>query len=117
MRLLNRTGISLLPTEALWQWLEQCSGEVVSSEQRAANEASLYLLPECDSEAGLTAHLDEQADRILANELEGFWAERNAWPSPLDRAQLERLFRLTTQVVCFDLCDRDLLVADIPELL
>ncbi len=117
MRLLNRTGVSLTPTEELWCWLERCSGEAVAPEQRQGEEASLYLVPECDSDEEVRAYLAAQADRVLANELEGFWPERTAWPQPLDFALLQHFFRLQTQVVCFDLCDRDLLVADIPEVL
>ena len=106
MRELNRSAIVVTPKRPFLEWLH--SVDPTSSHltlHDLAQEPTIYLVSECESEEDFDDCLRELFPRIFEDQLEGWWTDQSVWPP--DRT-------LDTFQAWFD-CQLHLLVLDLSE--
>ncbi|WP_207062020.1 hypothetical protein [Motiliproteus sp. SC1-56] len=115
MKLINRSALLVLPRQPYVDWVNGLETDISGLEAPLSLEAHraegrVYLVTEGGENADVAAQLDRLWRRIWDNEL-GAWDEfGDAWPAP-SRALFERWFEVAPQLICFDLADEPLLVA------
>ena len=105
MLTINRTAIVVKPGQRFLDWLHQAdatSADLKLDDLRL--EATIYLLPECDSETEAREHLEAVCGRIFEGQLDGWYRVRSSWPKRRDFEAFNDWFEWSFHSVIEDLC-------------
>ncbi|MGJ8526361.1 hypothetical protein LMG33818_002110 [Halomonadaceae bacterium LMG 33818] len=108
MKLVNRSSLSIKPTQAFVDWvnlLEATEGEDDLTLADIEHESTVYLIPEMDSEEAVQAYIDERYIDILENELSAWEEDSRMWPDTLDRALFDRFIVVDHSFLVLDIED------------
>ncbi|MGS2742633.1 hypothetical protein ACU6TU_03430 [Halomonas sp. LS-001] len=108
MKLLNRSALSVRPTQTFVDWinaLEPTMGDDDLTLDDVERESTIYLIPEMDTPEALEAFVHERFQVILETELRA-WEEDDAqWPSRLDWSLFQTFLRVEHSYLAIDLDD------------
>ncbi|WP_110667094.1 hypothetical protein [Salinicola halophilus] len=89
MKLLNRSALSVKPTQAFVDWvnsLEPTVGDDDLTLDDIAGETTVYLIPEMDTPEALSAYVEERCVDLLKSELRAWEEDERQWPETVDAA-------------------------------
>ena len=93
MTTLNRIAIVVLPCQPFLDWLHRSdptSGGLSLEDLR--QEATVYLLPECENEKDVRRCLEEACGQVFEEQLDGWYRVPSSWPSRRDLDTFDRWF-------------------------
>ncbi|OLO06053.1 MULTISPECIES: hypothetical protein [Salinicola] len=108
MKLLNRSALSVKPTQAFVDWvnsLEPTVGEDDLTLDDIAGENTVYLIPEMDTPEALHGYIEERYYDILESELRAWEEDERQWPESLNWALFEAFLTLEHSYLAVDLDD------------
>lgn len=108
MKLLNRSALSVRPTQAFVDWinaLEPTLGDDDLTLADVERESTIYLIPEMDTPEALEAFVREQHARLLEIELLAWEEDPAQWPDALDWALFTAFLRVEHSYLAIDLDD------------
>lgn len=108
MKLLNRSALSVKPTQAFVEWinsLEPTVGEDDLTLEDVDRENTVYLIPEMDTPEALEAFVRERYLEILESELRAWEEDERQWPDTLDWALFQRFLSVEHSYLAVDLDD------------
>ncbi|WP_281646542.1 hypothetical protein [Parendozoicomonas sp. Alg238-R29] len=119
MKMLNRSALRLRAKPAFLEWCASVApddaDELAALKAQLEQTGTVYLVPEVESEQDFMDAVVENAQDILTNELMAWCVDNSLWPE-LSAELLENWFTIDTELMCFDLSNQPLLLAD-PETL
>ena len=113
MNVVNRSALSVRPTQAFVDWinqLEATEGEDDLLLEDVERESTVYLIGEMDSEEAIQAYLRERYLDILENELRAWEEDVRLWPETLDWALFEDFLQIEFSYLALDLEDEQPLI-------
>ncbi|MEC9483794.1 MAG: hypothetical protein UMU75_10845 [Halomonas sp.] len=108
MKLLNRSALSVKPTQAFVDWINSLEPTVGNDDLTVDDidrENTVYLIPEMDTEEALDAWVRERYMDILENELRAWEEDERQWPESLDWALFRRFLSVEHSFLAVDLDD------------
>lgn len=108
MKLLNRSALSVKPTQAFVDWvnsLEPTVGEDDLTLDDIAGENTVYLIPEMDTPEAMLAYVQERYYDILETELRAWEEDERQWPETLDWSLFTTFLVLEHSYLAVDLDD------------
>lgn len=108
MKLLNRSALSVKPTQPFLDWinsLEPTVGDDDLTLEDLDHESTIYLIPEMDTPEALEAFVRERYMEILENELRAWEEDERQWPESLDWALFQRFLTVEHSYLAIDLDD------------
>ncbi|MFG6138356.1 MULTISPECIES: hypothetical protein [Halomonas] len=119
MKLLNRSALSVRPTQHFVDWvnaLEPTMGDDDLSLGDVERESTVYLIPEMDSPEALEGFVRERYLEILETELRAWEEDERQWPETLDWALFQRFLHFEYSYLAVDLDDETALeVAEVDD--
>ncbi len=106
METINRSALIVTPAKPFLDWLhrvDSTSAEVSLEDLR--REATIYLVPEYDSEEEARRFLENYCGEIFEEQLDGWFRVTSAWPVNRSFATFVRWFEYSFHSVIVDLCD------------
>ena len=106
MNVVNRSALSVRPTQAFVDWinqLEATEGEDDLLLEDVERESTVYLIGEMDSEDAIDAYLRERYLDILENELRAWEEDVRLWPETLDWSLFEEFLQIEFSYLALDL--------------
>ncbi len=111
MATLNRSAVVVKPGQPFVDWLHTADPTSCHlSLQDLTREPTIYLLPDCDTQAELDAALRERCEEIFIEQLAGWFNDETAWPQDLGFETFCRWFDLQHHSMLVDLCDDPLIL-------
>lgn len=110
MTTLNRTAILVKPVQPFLDWLHEV--DPANREFTLADiqsDATIYLIPDSDSEVEAREFLAGVCGQIFEDELEGWNTDVPSWPRVRDLRTFERWFEWSCHSLVADLSDEDLI--------
>nr|WP_298380205.1 hypothetical protein [uncultured Halomonas sp.] len=121
MKLLNRSALSVKPTQEFVDWinsLEPTVGDDDLTLDDIDRESTVYLIPEMDSPEALSAFVRERHREILESELRAWEEDERQWPETHDWSLFQRFLRVEYSFLSVDLDDETPLeIAEIDDVL
>ncbi len=120
MKLLNRSGYSLLPRQPFVDWVNGLEvdadglNQTLSLEEHR-REGTLYLIDEVANEEELLQAEQRHWRQMFENELSAWDEIGDHWPHDISLALFRQWFELKPQVMVFDLAARPLLLAPLED--
>ncbi|GGX97820.1 hypothetical protein GCM10007160_26820 [Litchfieldella qijiaojingensis] len=108
MKLLNRSALSVKPTQAFVDWINSLEPTVGDDDLTLADvdrENTVYLIPEMDTPEALEAFVRERYMEILESELRAWEEDERQWPEILDWALFQRFVQVEHSYLAIDLDD------------
>ncbi|WP_251976985.1 hypothetical protein [Salinicola avicenniae] len=108
MKLLNRSALSVKPTQAFVDWvnsLEPTVGDDDLTLDDIRGENTVYLIPEMDTPEALNAYVAERYVDILDSELRAWEEDERQWPETLDWALFNAFLVVEHSYLAVDLDD------------
>ncbi|GHB06985.1 MULTISPECIES: hypothetical protein [Halomonadaceae] len=108
MKLLNRSALSVKPTQAFVDWINSLEPMVGNDDLTIDDidrENTVYLIPEMDTEEALDAWVRERYMDILENELRAWEEDERQWPESIDWALFQRFLSVEHSYLAIDLDD------------
>nr|WP_299243854.1 hypothetical protein [uncultured Halomonas sp.] len=108
MKLLNRSALSIKPTQEFVDWinsLEPTVGDDDLTLDDIDRESTVYLIPEMDSPEALSAFVRERHREILESELRAWEEDERQWPETHDWSLFQRFLRVEYSFLSVDLDD------------
>ncbi|SHE65782.1 hypothetical protein SAMN02745148_00914 [Modicisalibacter ilicicola DSM 19980] len=108
MKLLNRSALSIKPTQAFVDWinsLEPTVGDDDLTLDDIDRESTVYLIPEMDSPEALSAFVRERHTEIFESELRAWEEDERQWPETHDWSLFQRFLRVEYSFLAIDLDD------------
>ncbi|MCM2131669.1 hypothetical protein [Larsenimonas rhizosphaerae] len=106
MKLVNRSALSVSPTQAFVDWinsLEATDGDDDLMLKDIEQESTVYLIPEMDTEDALHAYVRERYSDILENELSAWEEDAQQWPAPRNWALFQEFIQYQLSYLALDL--------------
>jgi hypothetical protein len=107
--MLNRSAIVVKPRQPFLDWLhavDPTSRDIALPEVVA--DPTIYLIPECDSEADVHKFLRELCEEIFVEQLAGWLTDEETWPQDRSFDAFCRWFDWQHHSMLIDLCDKPL---------
>lgn len=121
MKLLNRSALSVKPTQAFVDWinsLEPTMGDDDLTLDDVDRENTVYLIPEMDTPEALEGFVRERYMEVLENELRAWEEDERQWPEVMDWALFQRFLTVEHSYLAIDLDDEAALeIAEIDDAL
>lgn len=108
MKLLNRSALSVRPTQAFVDWinaLEPTLGGDDLTLDDVERESTIYLIPEMDTPEALETFVHERHQVILETELRAWEEDEAQWPATLDWSLFQHFLRVEHSYLAIDLDD------------
>jgi hypothetical protein len=108
MKLLNRSALSVKPTQAFVDWINSLEPMVGNDDLTIDDidrENTVYLIPEMDTEEALDAWVRERYMDILETELRAWEEDERQWPESIDWALFQRFLSVEHSYLAIDLDD------------
>jgi len=117
MKLLNRSGFTVLPRQPFVDWANQQQDELnqAMSLEEHRSEGSVYLTDEFQSEDDVSQQLAAHYEKIFINELTAWDEFGDHWPSERTLQLFLAWFDVTPQIMAVDLLDTPLLLAPLED--
>ncbi|WP_106478986.1 hypothetical protein [Phytohalomonas tamaricis] len=108
MKLVNRSALSVKPTQAFVDWINLLEPTEEGDDLTLSDvdqESTVYLIPEMDTEEALHTYVRERYLDILENELSAWEEDYRMWPDALDWELFERFLLVEFSYLSVDLDD------------
>ena len=108
MKLLNRSALSVRPTQPFVDWinaLEPTMGDDDLTLDDVERESTVYLIPEMDTPEALETFVRDRYVEILETELRAWEEDERQWPDKLDWALFQEFVRVEHSYLAIDLDD------------
>lgn len=108
MKLLNRSALSVRPTQEFVDWinaLEPAMGDDDLALGDVERESTVYLIPEMDTPEALEAYVRERYVDIFETELLAWEEDESQWPAALDWSLFQAFLRIEYSFLAVDLDD------------
>ena len=108
MKLLNRSALSIKPTQAFVDWINSLEPTVGDDDLTLDDidlESTVYLIPEMDSPEALSAFVRERHKEILESELRAWEEDERQWPETHDWSLFQRFLKVEYSFLAIDLDD------------
>lgn len=117
MKLINRSGFTVLPRQPFVDWANQQQDDLNQSMslEEHRSEGSVYLTDEFQSEEDVSQQLSAHFEKIFINELAAWDEFGDNWPEGRTLALFLAWFEVMPQVMAVDLLDAPLLLAPLEE--
>jgi hypothetical protein len=102
---LNRSAVIVTPRQPFLGWLHGADPTSLTLTLEDVSEPRIYLLPGCDDDQDLVAHVRNYCDTIFEEELDGWYQERSSWPVDRDFRTFCLWFEYRAHKLLLDLCD------------
>ena len=106
MKLLNRSDLSVRPTQHFVDWinaLEPTMGDDDLTLADVDRESTVYLIPEMDTPEALEAFVRERYLEVLENELRAWEEDERQWPEALNWELFQRFLQVEHSYLAIDL--------------
>ncbi|MEQ5800797.1 hypothetical protein [Halomonas sp. H10-9-1] len=106
MKLLNRSALSLRPTQHFVDWINGLEPTMDGDDLTLADverESTVYLIPEMDTPEALQEFVRERYLEILETELRAWEEDERQWPETLDWPLFQRFLQLEHSYLAIDL--------------
>jgi len=93
MNTINRPALVVIPAQPYLDWLHQAdptSTQLSLNDLR--NEATIYLLPEYDTEEEARQHQQKRRGEVFEEEPDGWYRDPSAWPADRSFKNFKRWF-------------------------
>lgn len=108
---LNRSAIVVQPKRPFLDWLHRADPASRSlTLQELVRESTIYLIPECDTNAEVDEVLRELCEEIFIEQLAGWFNDRTTWPQNRCFEVFCRWFDFQHHSMLMDLCDDPLVL-------
>ena len=114
MQTINRSALAVKPAQPFLDWLHRVdptSVHLTLDDLRL--EATIYLLPEWDTEEEALQHLAEVRNEIFEEQLNGWYRVPSVWPNTRDLKAFLLWFDCSFHSMIVDVCDERLRREDI----
>ena len=109
MATLNRSAVVVKPKQAFLDWLRAADPTSHDLTLRdLAEEPTIYLIPECDTEAEIDQVLRTLCEEIFTEQLASWFNEEPAWPHDRRFEIFCDWFDVQYHSMLIDLCDNPL---------
>ena len=108
MKLLNRSALSVKPTQVFVDWINSLEPTVGNDDLTLDDidrENTVYLIPEMDTPEALESFIRERYMEILESELRAWEEDERQWPEALDWALFQRFLSVEHSYLAVDLDD------------
>ncbi|MGB7584136.1 MAG: hypothetical protein WBM11_04755 [Terriglobales bacterium] len=108
---LNRSAIVVKPKQPFLDWLhtaDPTSGSLTMRER--LREPTIYLIPECDTNAEVDEALRVVCEEIFVEQLAGWFTVETTWPQDRGFEVFCRWFEFQHHSMLVDLCDEPLIL-------
>ena len=109
MDTLNRSAIVVKPKQPFLDWLhasDPSSREICLSD--LSQEPTIYLVPECDTDADVVKVLCKLCEEIFEVQLAGWYTDASTWPRDRSYPVFRQWFDYQHHSMLVDLCDEPL---------
>lgn len=106
MKLLNRSALSVRPTQHFVDWINALEPTVGDDDLTLGDvdrESTIYLIPEMDTPEALEEYVRERYLEVLENELRAWEEDERQWPETLDWALFQRFLQVEHSYLAIDL--------------
>lgn len=107
--MLNRSAIVVKPRQPFLDWLhaaDPTSRNITLAE--VAEDPTIYLIPECDSEEDIHEFLHELCEEMFVEQLASWLTDEETWPQDRSFDAFCRWFDWQHHSMLIDLCDEPL---------
>ena len=108
--MLNRSAIVVKPKQPFLDWLQTAdptSHRLILGD--LSREPTIYLIPECDTEADVQQVLSELCEEIFVEQLAGWYRDEETWPRDRSFEVFCRWFEFRHHSMLVDLSDESLI--------
>jgi len=103
---LNRSAIVVKPKQPFLDWLHTADPTSRSLNlQELGQEPTIYLIPECDTDAEVDEVLRQLCEEIFTEQLAGWFNDRTTWPRDRGLDTFRKWFDFQHHSMLVDLCD------------
>jgi hypothetical protein len=102
---LNRSAVIVTPKQPFLDWLHVADPTSLTLTLDDVREPTIYLLPDCEDDGDLRAHVRNYGDTIFEDQLDGWYRERSGWPADRDFKTFCLWFEYRAHTLVLDLCD------------
>lgn len=102
---LNRSAVIVTPKQPFLDWLRRVdptSADITMEELKS--EPTLYLLPDCEDDEHMVAHVRKASARIFEDQLDGWYRDETTWPTDRSFGAFRRWFDYQAHTLMLDLC-------------
>lgn len=103
--MLNRSAVVVKPRQPFLDWLHRVdptSRDITLDELE--QDPTIYLIPECDTEADVRRALRKLCGSIFIEQLAAWWTDDDSWPQDRSFAAFRRWFDWQYYSMLIDLC-------------
>jgi hypothetical protein len=105
---LNRSAVLITPRQPLLDWPHGADPTSLTLTLEDVSEPTLYLLPDCEDDQDLIAHVKNYSDTIFESEPESWYSDQSTWPVDRDFQTFCLWFEYRAHTLVLDLCDSGL---------
>jgi hypothetical protein len=102
---LNRSAVIVTPKQPFLDWIHAADPTSLALTLDDLEEPTIYLLPDCEDDADLRAHVKNYSDTIFEDQLDGWYRERSGWPADRDFETFCLWFEYRAHTLVLDFCD------------
>lgn len=105
---LNRSAVIVTPKQPFLDWLHRTDPTSLTLTLEDVGEPTIYLLPQCEGDQDLIAHVKNYCYTIFEDQLDGWYREQATWPPDKDFKTFCLWFEYPAHTMLLDLCDEPL---------
>ena len=105
LRSLNRSAVIVTPRQPFVDWLHRADPTSLTLSLEEVSEPTIYLLPDCEDERDLVAHVRNYSDTIFEDQLDGWYRDQSRWPAERDFKSFCLWFEYRAHTLVLDLCE------------
>ena len=105
---LNRSAVIVTPKQRFLDWLHGADQTSRTLTLKDVSEPTIYLLPGCEDDQDMIAHIRNYCDTIFEEELDAWYRDQSTWPVDRDIKTLSLWFEYRAHTMLLDLCDGQL---------
>ncbi|MFD2192332.1 hypothetical protein [Pistricoccus aurantiacus] len=121
MKLLNRSALSVKPTQDFVDWVNSLAPTVGDDDltlDDVSRESTVYLIPEMETQDALETFVRERYLDVLESELRAWEEDELQWPENLDWGLFQRFLSVEHSYLAIDLDnDTPLEIAEVDDAL
>ncbi|QEA38993.1 hypothetical protein FGL86_07840 [Pistricoccus aurantiacus] len=121
MKLLNRSALSVKPTQDFVDWVNSLAPTVGDDDltlDDVSRESTVYLIPEMETQDALETFVRERYLDVLESELRAWEEDELQWPESLDWGLFQRFLSVEHSYLAIDLDnDTPLEIAEVDDAL
>jgi len=106
--ILNRSAVVVTPKQPFLDWLHAADPTSRTLTLQDVSEPTIYLLPECEDDQDMIAHVRNYSDTIFEDQLDGWYKEQSTWPADRHFKTFCLWFEYRAHTLLLDLCEEPL---------